>query len=89
LDVLARAEKQTRLSADLAGNTQVLTHAVDLCAQQNNLEKLEEVALGYAKKRSIIKQAIASMVDRCFELPLDKQRTLQLIRTVSEGKVYS
>lgn len=67
---------------------------ISLCYELANLEQLDAVAHALSKKRGIIKQAAAKMVQKCIEWissPTNADSQLKLIaivRSVTEGKIY-
>lgn len=98
---MVSVEKQTRLAGDLANNGRALKHMVSLCFDADNMTKLEEIVFALCKKRGVVKEAIAGMLQLIMEWistlrtnissASDKEQMLRLIntvRTASEGKIY-
>lgn len=91
---LVPLEKQTRLSADISGNSRILVEMVSLCFEAGDLVELDNVVNTFSKKRGIIRQSVTSMIQKCVALiPSieDSSRRHQLIETVrvaTEGKIY-
>ena len=56
IEQLLVVEKQSRTSADLASNSLVLLHIVDLCFNSADYKALNEQVVALAKKRALLKQ---------------------------------
>jgi 26S proteasome regulatory subunit N5 len=82
------------MSADLAGNTKMLVQMATLCFKAGDFVELDTVVVAMSKKRSILKQAVANMVQKCLEwIPTVADASLRMklietVRSVTEGKIY-
>lgn len=63
VDSLSALEKLTRLGVDMRSNTRIVEYMVKLCFEGANWTFLNDTITVLSKKRSIIKMAIAKMVD--------------------------
>lgn len=79
---------------DISGNSRVLIHICTICFDAGDLRELDNVVISLSKKRGLIKQAVAAMVQKCLEwisTTTDLERRMQLVstvRNVTEGKIY-
>ncbi len=66
----------------------------DMCWEAKDMDELAAVLTGLAKKRSIIKQAIARTVQHCMEWVSSTEDEVQrlclinVLRSITEGKIY-
>lgn len=94
LDLLYAVEKESRLAADMRSNSRIQLSIVELCYKSNKYEELFENIVTLTKKRSLIKQAVSHMIQKCCtyvdEMPNHdlKLKLIEVIRTVTEGKIY-
>lgn len=94
LELLYSVEKESRLAADMRSNARIQLAIIEICYEQKNYEALFENITTLTKKRSLIKQAVTKMVQKCCTyvdlMPNDelKLKLIQVIRTVTEGKIY-
>lgn len=95
VDKLLQLEKQTRQASDLASTSRLIVAIVTLCKEAGDWSLLNEQVLLLSKKHGQLKQAITKMVQVVMEFLPDapsqdvKLSTIETLRTVTEGKVWS
>lgn len=78
----------------MSSNAKVQVAMASYCYEMGDLQQLDAVVHSLSKKRGILKQAVARMVQKCIEwvtLTTDIECKLKLIgtvRDVTEGKIY-
>nr|VZI37498.1 unnamed protein product [Spirometra erinaceieuropaei] len=87
-------EKQTRVASDAISTGRLLTCIVEILAEANQWDKLNEYLVLMSKKRNQLKQAVTKMVQAAMNY-LDKTPNepvklglIGTLRTVTEGKIY-
>ncbi|KAL7058620.1 hypothetical protein AAHC03_013156 [Spirometra sp. Aus1] len=87
-------EKQTRVASDAISTGRLLTCIVEILAEANQWDKLNEYLILMSKKRNQLKQAVTKMVQAAMNY-LDKTPNepvklglIGTLRTVTEGKIY-
>jgi len=92
--VLLPFEKLTRLAGDMATTGKVLCAIVEMCFKAQRWQYLNDNMILLAKKRSLIKAAIAKMIKTAYELVeqtpnLDiKIALIESLRDITDGKIY-
>ena len=77
-------------------NTRIQIHLVTICFESGDMDSLVEIITLLSKKRSVVKQAVTLMVQKCMEFidlcpSNNMEQRLALInniRSVTEGKIY-
>ena len=93
VDKLLALEKQTRQSSDLPSTSRLIVSLVTICKNSGDWSLLNEQVLLLSKKHGQLKQAITKMVQVVMGFLDDapnmeiKLRTIETLRTVTEGKV--
>lgn len=97
-DRLLLWEKRARQASDLASSKRVLKLVIDLCAQSNNWELMNEQITTLTKKHGQMKQAIVVLIqeaiavineDKAAGLDTEtKISVIETIRQVTEGKIF-
>jgi len=98
LERLTALEKQTRQASDAVSTKRILVKVVELCAEANSWETLNDEILAFSKKHGQLKAAIQGMVEEAWNLLKDKDwvaegkveerdKLIETLRVVTEGKV--
>ena len=99
LERLSVLEKQTRQASDAVSTKRILVKAVQLCAESNDWDVLNDQLLAFSKKHGQLKAAAQGMVAECWNLlrsknweqegKVDKRNNLiETLRVITEGKVF-
>ena len=98
LERLTVLEKQTRQASDAVSTKRILVKVVELCAEANSWDVLNDEILAFSKKHGQLKAAVQGMVEEAWNL-LNRQnwvqegmipqrdKLIETIRVVTEGKV--
>jgi 26S proteasome regulatory subunit N5 len=100
LERLTALEKQTRQASDAISTKRILVQVVQICAQSNEWDALNDNILAFSKKHGQLKAASQGMVaeawgilkrkDWAGEGKLEQRGNLiETLRVVTEGKVLS
>ncbi|MBN3299091.1 PSD12 ATPase, partial [Amia calva] len=94
IESLLSLEKQTRTASDMVSTSRILVAIVQMCYEAKDWDTLNENIMLLSKRRSQLKQAVAKMVQECYnyvdtvtDLPT-KLRLIDTLRTVTAGKIY-
>jgi 26S proteasome regulatory subunit N5 len=99
LERLTVLEKQTRQASDAISTKRILIQVVQLCAESNEWDTLNDQVLAFSKKHGQLKAAAQGMVEECWKLLKGKDwkgegkieqrgKLIETLRVVTEGKVY-
>lgn len=100
LERLTVLEKQTRQASDAISTRRILVKVVELCANSNEWNVLNEQTLAFTKKHGQLKAAIQGMVVECWNLLksvkweeqgiiAQRGKLIETLRVVTEGKVLT
>lgn len=100
LERLTALEKQTRQASDAISTKRILVQVVQLCAEANEWDTLNDQILAFSKKHGQLKAAAQGMVGECWKLLKEKNwegeakieqrgKLIETLRVVTEGKVCS
>jgi 26S proteasome regulatory subunit N5 len=98
LERLTVLEKQTRQASDAVSTRRILVKVVQLCAESNSWDVLNEEILAFSKKHGQLKAAVQGMVEEAWNLLKntdwvaqgklqDRDKLIETLRVVTEGKV--
>ena len=99
LERLTALEKQTRQASDAISTKRILVKVVQLCAQHNAWDILNDEIISFSKKHGQLKAAAQGMVAEAWQLLKktnweeqgkleERGKLIETLRVVTEGKVY-
>jgi 26S proteasome regulatory subunit N5 len=98
LERLTALEKQTRQASDAISTRRILVKVVQLCAEHNEWDTLNDQILAFSKKHGQLKAAAQGMVAEAWGILKSKDwkaegrleergKLIETLRVVTEGKV--